>query len=157
MPLPLIAPAPRSPPTVPRLESRRCDHARTEGEKRPIPPQSQSGKSVWVSGTSPIEGVAASPQGERSVPLGEYPEGVSPLGDSLVTFSSGRKSPGCRAERLHRWVQGPPSPHKSSPGPRGGAPAPRVELGAGSARQLTGRLLCFTIGIKFYWNMVESR
>ena len=35
-------------------------------------------------------------------PQGEYPEGDTPLGDSLVTFSSGRKSPGCRAERLHR-------------------------------------------------------
>ena len=40
---------------------------------------SQSGKSVWVGGRNPIEGVArrftAPPQGERSVPLGEYPEG----------------------------------------------------------------------------------
>ena len=39
--------------------------------------------------------------GDDNVPQGEYPEGVAPLGDSLVTFSSGRKSPGCRAERLH--------------------------------------------------------
>ena len=60
---------------------------------RPICPLAQSGKSVYFCGTNPIEGVRA-PQGERSVPLGEYPEGISPLGDSLVTFSSGRKSPG---------------------------------------------------------------
>ena len=39
-------------------------------------------------------------RGSEASPLGEYPEGLSPLGDSLVTFSSGRKSPGCRAERL---------------------------------------------------------
>ena len=39
--------------------------------------------------------------GDDNAPQGEYPEGVAPLGDSLVTFSSGRKSPGCRAERLH--------------------------------------------------------
>ena len=40
-------------------------------------------------------------------PQGEYPEGDSPLGDSLVTFSSGRKSPGVGgAERPpHRGVQ----------------------------------------------------
>ena len=38
--------------------------------------------------------------GDDNAPQGEYPEGLSPLGDSLVTFSSGRKSPGCRAERL---------------------------------------------------------
>ena len=41
-------------------------------------------------------------RGSEASPLGEYPEGLSPLGDSLVTFSSGRKSPGCRAERLHK-------------------------------------------------------
>ena len=46
--------------------------------------------------------------GDDNTPHGEYPEGDTPLGDSLVTFSSGRKSPGCRAwqghalaERLH--------------------------------------------------------
>ena len=53
-------------------------------------------------------------------PQGEYPEGLSPLGDSLVTFSSGRKSPGvegrsallmgeCRGgcAPSHRGLQGP--------------------------------------------------
>ncbi len=33
-------------------------------------------------------------RGSEASPSGEYPEGLSPLGDSLVTFSSGRKSPG---------------------------------------------------------------
>ena len=43
---------------------------------------SQSGKSVWVGGRNPFEGVAAVLQGERSVPLGEYPEGC-PLWEIL--------------------------------------------------------------------------
>ena len=59
-------------------------------------------------------------RGSEASPLGEYPEGLSPLGDSLVTFSSGRKSPGvegrsallmgeCRGgcAPSHRGLQGP--------------------------------------------------
>ena len=46
-------------------------------------------------------GGAATAGGDNVPPSGGVPRGVSPLGDSLVTFSSGRKSPGCRAERLH--------------------------------------------------------
>ena len=64
-----------------------------------------------------------------------------------------RRRRGCQPRINPPGPQGPRPSH----GERRGAPAPRVELGAGSARQLTGRLLCFTIGIKFYWNMVESR
>ena len=76
---------------------------------------SQSGKSVWVGGRNPIEGVRLAAGGAKRPPRG-VPRGVSPLGDSLVTFSSGRKSPGCRAERLHQGMQGLPAPHKP-PGP----------------------------------------
>ena len=73
------------------------------------------------------------PQGERSVPLGGVPRGGPPLGDSLVTFSSGRKSPGCRAERLHWGPQGLPAPHKL-PG-RGAERPPRNKHTPGTARQ----------------------
>ena len=73
------------------------------------------------------------PQGERSVPLGGVPRGGPPLGDSLVTFSSGRKSPGCRAERLHQGSLGLPAPHKL-PG-RGAERPPRNKHTPGTARQ----------------------
>ena len=76
------------------------------------------------------------PQGERSVPLGGVPRGGPPLGDSLVTFSSGRKSPGCRAERLHWGPQGLPAPHKL-PG-RGAERPPRNKHTPGTARQAVG-------------------
>ena len=84
-------------------------------------------------GRNPIEGVAACRRGERSVPLGGVPRGGPPLGDSLVTFSSGRKSPGCRAERLHWGPQGLPAPHKL-PG-RGAERPPRNKHTPGTARQ----------------------
>ena len=51
---------------------------------------SQSGKSVWVGGRNPIEGVRLAAGGAKRPPRG-VPRGVSPLGDSLVTFSSGRE------------------------------------------------------------------
>ena len=54
---------------------------------------SQSGKSVWVGGRNPIEGVRLAAGGAKRPPRG-VPRGDTPLGDSLVTFSSGRKSPG---------------------------------------------------------------
>ena len=76
------------------------------------------------------------PQGERSVPLGGVPRGGPPLGDSLVTFSSGRKSPGCRAERLHWGPQGLPAPHKL-PG-RGAERPPRNKHTPGTATQAVG-------------------
>ena len=41
-------------------------------------------------------------RGSEASPFRGVPRGETPLGDSLVTFSSGRKSPGCRAERLHK-------------------------------------------------------
>ena len=73
-------------------------------------PSSAVGTRTTSSPSSPCGesfGGVREPQGGDNVPpSGGVPRGVSPLGDSLVTFSSGRKSPGCRAERLHRWAQG---------------------------------------------------
>ena len=62
---------------------------------RPVCPPSQSGKSVFFCGTNSFEGVAAqcAAGGAKRPPRG-VPRGDTPLGDSLVTFSSGRKSPG---------------------------------------------------------------
>ena len=53
-----------------------------------------------------------------------------------MTFSSGRKSPGCRAERLHWGPQGLPAPHKL-PG-RGAERPPRNKHTPGTARQAVG-------------------
>ena len=75
-------------------------------------PSSAVGTRTTSSPSSPCGesfGGVREPQGGDNVPpSGGVPRGVSPLGDSLVTFSSGRKSPGCRAwqghalaERLH--------------------------------------------------------
>ena len=51
-------------------------------------------------------------RGSEASPLGEYPEGLSPLGDSLVTFSSGRKSPGVEGRSaLLLGVEGAAPPH----------------------------------------------
>ena len=58
-------------------------------------------------------------------PKGSTQRGCPPLGDSLVTFSSGRKSPGCRAERLHQEAQGLPAPQKF---PGAGARRPLAQL-----------------------------
>ena len=73
-------------------------------------PSSAVGTRTTSSPSSPCGesfGGVREPQGGTTCPpSGGVPRGVSPLGDSLVTFSSGRKSPGCRAERLHRWAQG---------------------------------------------------
>src|SRR5699024_4725915 len=57
-------------------------------------------------------------------PKGSTQRGCPPLGDSLVTFSSGRKSPGCRAERLHIGeCRGAPAPRIGPQGPRRERPA----------------------------------
>ena len=73
-------------------------------------PSSAVGTRTTSSPSSPcgesFGGGAGTAGGDNVPPSGGVPRGVSPLGDSLVTFSSGRKSPGCRAERLHRWAQG---------------------------------------------------
>ena len=73
------------------------------------------------------------PQGERERKVKHFslgpPQGIpkgAALGAPLVTFSATGKSPGCRAERLHRWVQGLWSLHKSP----GAAGAPPLAWGA---------------------------
>ena len=57
-------------------------------------------------------------------PKGSTQRGCPPLGDSLVTFSSGRKSPGCRAERLQVGA---------------GTAVPQKPPGRGAERPLMGR------------------
>ena len=53
-------------------------------------------------GVAPFSGGSGNAAGGMIMPpKGSTQRGCPPLGDSLVTFSSGRKSPGCRAERLH--------------------------------------------------------
>ena len=88
---------PTNRPALPRhgLIAEGVTPANLREKKRPIRPQTQSGKSVWVSVTNPFEGVAArcAAGGAKRPPRG-VPRGDTPLGDSLVTFSSGRKSPG---------------------------------------------------------------
>ena len=84
----------------------------------PAPPQ--SGNSICVGGRTPIEGVAACRRGSEASPLGGVPRGVSPLGDSLVTFSSGRKSPRARGWKpRHEGVQRGHSPLALSRSPPG--------------------------------------
>ena len=93
-------------PAAPRFEIRKCSLEQAKGKNKTGLPTSskwQIGLFLWY---KPYRGGCGLPQGERSVPLRGVPRGDTPLGDSLVTFSSGRKSPGCRAERLHRWAQG---------------------------------------------------
>ena len=59
------------------------------------------------------------PQGERSVPLGEYPEGVSPSGRFFGDFLIGEKvtrgaehGKAMLSRSACRWVQGLPAPQK---------------------------------------------
>ena len=74
-----------------------------------------------------LGGAARRVAGGMIMPPRGVPRGDTPLGDSLVTFSSGRKSPGCRAERLHQEAQELPAPHKF-PGCR----AERLRVAAGA-------------------------
>ena len=88
------------PTAAPRFESRRCDLCQSRGEDKPDSPtisKWQIGLGQWM---KPYRGGAGTAGGAKRPPRG-VPRGGPPLGDSLVTFSSGRKSPGCRAERLH--------------------------------------------------------
>ena len=123
-----------NPPTVPRIESRGCSLDETKGKNK----TDLLTVSKWQIGLllclKPYRGGAACRRGSEASPLGEYPEGLSPLGDSLVTFSSGRKSPGCRAERLQVGAgtavpQKPPGRGAERPGGCGGK-APKKLPGA---------------------------
>ena len=92
------------------------------GEKiRPICPPTQSGKSVFFCGTNPIEGVAgtAGGAGAKSVSLftrsPSRGPGAAALGAPLVTFSSGRKSPGVEGRSaLLSGAVGAKGPHLGS-------------------------------------------
>ena len=73
-------------------------------------------------------GGAATPGGMIMPPKGSTQRGCPPLGDSLVTFSSGRKSPGVGgAERPPHGGVGASGPHLGS---AEGATPPRKEAGA---------------------------
>ena len=92
-----------APPAAPRIGSRGYDSAETKGEKRPVCPLSskwQIGLFLWQK-VARRESEQSGASAKRAVTTHRgIPKGTA-LGDSLVTFSSGRKSPGCRAERLH--------------------------------------------------------
>ena len=88
---------------------------------RPICPPTQSGKSVFFCGTNPIEGVAgtAGGAGAKSVSLftrsPSRGPGAAALGAPLVTFSSGRKSPGVEGRSaLLSGAVGAKGPHLGS-------------------------------------------
>src|SRR5699024_4378887 len=68
-------------------------------------------------------------------PKGSTQRGCPPLGDSLVTFSSGRKSPGCRAERLQ---VGAGTAVRQKPPGRGAERPPSGAVGAKPPKKLPG-------------------
>ncbi len=97
---------------VPRIDSRKCLPEETKGKNKtdlPTNPKWQIGLLLCL---KPYRGGAARRRGSEASPSGESPEGISPLGDSLVTFSSG--------EKVTR-------------GRRGGAPSPWVERRGGQS------------------------
>ena len=73
------------------LKTQSVPSMKPKEKTRPICPPTQSGKSVYFCGTSPIEGVAATPQGERSVPLRGVPRGAFPSGRFFGDFLIGEK------------------------------------------------------------------
>ena len=75
---------------MPRIESRKCLPVKLREKKRPICPQTQSGKSVYFCGTNPFEGVAGTAGGAKRPPQGV--QGRSP-GTPLVPFVVKRKEP----------------------------------------------------------------
>ena len=106
-------------PALPRhgLKPEGVPSANPGEKKRPIRPQTQSGKSVWIGGTSPFWGERRVRRwGDDNAPKGSTQRGIPPLGDSLVTFSSGRKLPGARGGAPASVGAGTMSLHKSLPG-----------------------------------------
>ena len=83
-----------TPPAMPRIDSRECFSDGTEGTNKTDLPTNSKWQIGLLLCLKPYRGGAARRRGSEASPSGEYPEGISPLGDSLVTFSSGRKSPG---------------------------------------------------------------
>ena len=82
------------PPTEPRFESRRCDLCQSQEEKQTdLPTHLKVANRSGLEAETLSRGLRLAAGGAKRPPRG-VPRGVSPLGDSLVTFSSGRKSPG---------------------------------------------------------------
>ena len=112
-------------PAVPRIDSRECFPDGTEGKNKTDLPSNlkwQIGLFLWLK----VARRDALASAARAVtPHWGIPKGAA-LGDSLVTFSSGRKSPGCRAWQSHALAErlqvgaGATSPAKAA-GTRGGA------------------------------------
>ena len=116
---------------APRINSRIFFLVKAKGNNKtglPTTSKWQIGLFLWQKPArrEPERSAASAKRAETSHQ--RVPRGAAP-GDSLVTFSSGRKSPGCRAERLHWWVQGLPAPHKPPPG--AGTTVPEKTLGNG--------------------------
>ena len=116
--------ASHKPPAAPRIDSRKCSLDRTKGKnKTDLPTQLKvANRSIFVAQTL-SRGLRA-PQGERErkvfhfslgPPQGSTQRGCPPLGDSLVTFSSGRKSPGVEGRSaLLSGAVGAKGPHLGS-------------------------------------------
>ena len=112
------------------LKTQSVPSMKPEEKIRPICPPTQSGKSVYFCGTSPIEGVAATPQGERErkvkhfslgPPRGSTPRGTPSgrffgdflIGEKVTRVQGGAPAGGCRDYQSR----------KNPRGRRGGAPA----------------------------------
>ena len=138
--------APVHPAATPRFESRRCDLCHSQGEDKPGSPAISKWQLRLGWGLKPYRGGAGTAGGAGAKSVSLFARSPSrgpgvPPGESLVTFFSKRKSPGCRAwqshalaERLHIrggrghqplqnlfgeegrsacwWVQGLAAPHK---------------------------------------------
>ena len=91
-----------APPAAPRFDSRKCDPRYSLGRKKDrfAHRPKVANRSIFVSETlSGGSGNAAQRRAAGGMimpPKGSTQRGGPPLGDSLVTFSSGRKSPGAR-------------------------------------------------------------
>ena len=71
------------------LKTQSVPSMKPKEKTRPICPQTQSGKSVYFCGTSPIAGVAATPQGERERKVKHFSLGP-PRGSTQRGTPSGR-------------------------------------------------------------------
>ena len=124
-------------PAAPRFENRRCDPAKTEGEKKTDSPThlKVANRSGLVAEGSPARCVSEREKGGGFAARESRTVGS---GAPLVTFPATGKSPGCRAwlchalaERLHQgwsaegalpprisWAAGAPAPAPALPGER---------------------------------------
>ena len=118
------------------------------GEKKTDLPTNPTWQIGLVLCYKPYRGGAGTAGGAKRPPRG-VPRGVSPLGDSLVTFSSGRKSPGAwGGAPIHGECRGGTAPSHCQEVPRvpsmarpcsRGAPAYRGSQGPPSLQNSPGR------------------